>query len=361
MSIARPPSPDMEITCRSGMADLRTDGLRQGIGHRPVVERAEQPALAVHRQITRGPDRRRAHVAGENRVFGRELDRVPARHIEDGSVSGRIRRSQARRAPCALSGSARATASNVLSSSLCFSFGRRAGVSSSTSPTNPKSTLVRRPICSPRTSICMIVAPWERTADKENPFRSSAADRSSSSRDSPKRSPSRPVMPTSNGLSYSMNSLPRIACTIGACSLPASSINSSCAPAQPAPPRIVIFFAPFEQVCETSQLVVGRADRRLRPANCSRGSCSTASRKATSPGSATTAHAAFARSRSAWRFPGRAASARAATPARSSGCTARKDAPDASPGNIRCRFRGWEFARRSPEPARGCGGNRRAR
>ena len=34
-------------------------------------------------------------------------------------------------------------------------------------------------------------------------------------------------MPTSNGLSYSMNSFPRIACTIGAFSLPASSISSA--------------------------------------------------------------------------------------------------------------------------------------
>src|SRR5260370_806747 len=33
-------------------------------------------------------------------------------------------------------------------------------------------------------------------------------------------------MPTSNGLSYSMNSFPRIACTMGAFSLPASSISS---------------------------------------------------------------------------------------------------------------------------------------
>src|SRR5947199_404614 len=52
-------------------------------------------------------------------------------------------------------------------------------------------------------------------------------------------------MPTSNGLSYSMNSFPRNVCTIGALSRRASSISSVCAPAQPAPPKIVTRCAPF--------------------------------------------------------------------------------------------------------------------
>jgi glyoxylate carboligase len=53
--------------------------------------------------------------------------------------------------------------------------------------------------------------------------------------------PSRPVIPTSNGLSYSMNSLPRSACTIGAFNFPASCINSVWASAHPAPPKMVTF------------------------------------------------------------------------------------------------------------------------
>jgi len=40
-------------------------------------------------------------------------------------------------------------------------------------------------------------------------------------------------MPTSWGLSYSICSLPRNACTIGACNVPASSTTSSCAPGAP--------------------------------------------------------------------------------------------------------------------------------
>jgi hypothetical protein len=59
-------------------------------------------------------------------------------------------------------------------------------------------------------------------------------------------------MPTSNGLSYSMNSLPRIACTIGAFSLPARAISSACAPAHPAPPRIVAFDDAFRIFASTA-------------------------------------------------------------------------------------------------------------
>src|SRR4029434_7324943 len=55
------------------MADLRTNGLWEGIRHGPMVEGAEEPPLAIHRQVPRRPDRRGAHVAGENRVFGGKL------------------------------------------------------------------------------------------------------------------------------------------------------------------------------------------------------------------------------------------------------------------------------------------------
>src|SRR6266478_5954308 len=55
------------------MADLRTNGLWQGIRHGPMVEGAEEPSLAVHRQVPRRPDRRGAHIARKNRVFGGKL------------------------------------------------------------------------------------------------------------------------------------------------------------------------------------------------------------------------------------------------------------------------------------------------
>src|SRR5579864_2453925 len=55
----------------------------------------------------------------------------------------------------------------------------------------------------------------------------------------PEENPTRPVIPTSNGLSYSMYSLPRSECTMGACSLRASSTTSACESLQPAPQSIV--------------------------------------------------------------------------------------------------------------------------
>src|SRR5260370_29941958 len=55
------------------MAHLRTDRLRQRIGHGPMSEGTEQPPLAVHPQITGRPDRRSAPVAGEDGVLRREL------------------------------------------------------------------------------------------------------------------------------------------------------------------------------------------------------------------------------------------------------------------------------------------------
>src|SRR2546425_9190988 len=55
------------------MADLRTNGLWQGIRHRSMGEGAEEPSLAVHRQISRRPDRRGAHIARKNGIFGRKL------------------------------------------------------------------------------------------------------------------------------------------------------------------------------------------------------------------------------------------------------------------------------------------------
>src|SRR6185295_15144818 len=52
------------------MTGLGTDGLGQRIGHGPVVEGSQEPALAVHRQIASRPDRRRACVTRQDRVRG---------------------------------------------------------------------------------------------------------------------------------------------------------------------------------------------------------------------------------------------------------------------------------------------------
>ena len=95
-------------------------------------------------------------------------------------------------------------------------------------------------------------------------------------------------MPTSNGLSYSMNSFPRIACTIGALSVLASWTSSAWAPAHPAPPRIVTFSEAFRSFA--SAAISGSEGQRL-DFGCAKGGpagCSTASRRAMSPGSAIT-------------------------------------------------------------------------
>src|ERR1700735_2705177 len=89
----------------------------------------------------------------------------------------------------------------------------------------------------------------------------------------PERNPISPVMPTSYGLSYSTNSLPRNACTTGAFSAPASAMSWSCAPEQPAPARIVTappFIRPRAGAVRRlrrgrQRLLVGADDRRGGP------------------------------------------------------------------------------------------------
>jgi hypothetical protein len=49
---------------------LRPDRLWHRVRHRAVIEGAQDPALAVHLEITRGPYDLRAHVTGEGCVFG---------------------------------------------------------------------------------------------------------------------------------------------------------------------------------------------------------------------------------------------------------------------------------------------------
>src|SRR5712675_931076 len=48
---------------------LRANRVRHRIGHRAMPERSDQPPLAVHRQIARGPHRRQTDVAGEDGVL----------------------------------------------------------------------------------------------------------------------------------------------------------------------------------------------------------------------------------------------------------------------------------------------------
>src|SRR6202040_2414496 len=55
------------------MTHLRPNGLRECIGHGSVIEGAEYPPFAVHRQVAGRPNRRSAHVAGENSVLRSEL------------------------------------------------------------------------------------------------------------------------------------------------------------------------------------------------------------------------------------------------------------------------------------------------
>ncbi len=57
----------------AGIGALRADGLRHGIGHGAVDERAEQSPLAVHLHIARRQDRGLAHVAGEDGIVRRHL------------------------------------------------------------------------------------------------------------------------------------------------------------------------------------------------------------------------------------------------------------------------------------------------
>jgi hypothetical protein len=57
----------------AGMTDLRSNRLRERIGHGAVHERAEQSALAIHVEIARGPDGWRTHVAGEDGIFSGKL------------------------------------------------------------------------------------------------------------------------------------------------------------------------------------------------------------------------------------------------------------------------------------------------
>ena len=76
------------------MTDLCPDGLRQRIRHRPVVEGTEQPALAVHREVARGPDRRGADITGEHGVVRGELIEHAGHVLRVAALRGPARRGQ---------------------------------------------------------------------------------------------------------------------------------------------------------------------------------------------------------------------------------------------------------------------------
>jgi hypothetical protein len=54
------------------VAGLGTDAVRQRVGHRSVVERADQATVTVHPQVAGGPDAGSTHVDGEDRIVGGE-------------------------------------------------------------------------------------------------------------------------------------------------------------------------------------------------------------------------------------------------------------------------------------------------
>ena len=56
------------MTCRSGESGLGADGVKHRVGHRAVIERADDPPFAVHVKITGHPGDRRADIAGEDRI-----------------------------------------------------------------------------------------------------------------------------------------------------------------------------------------------------------------------------------------------------------------------------------------------------
>jgi hypothetical protein len=50
------------------LRSLRADGVRHGVGHRAVDPGTDQAPAAVHGEIARRPDRRRADIGREHRI-----------------------------------------------------------------------------------------------------------------------------------------------------------------------------------------------------------------------------------------------------------------------------------------------------
>ena len=61
----------------AGLRRLHADGLRHGVRHAPVAERADEASPAVHAEVARRPDHRRADIGDEHRVrVGELVDRL---------------------------------------------------------------------------------------------------------------------------------------------------------------------------------------------------------------------------------------------------------------------------------------------
>ena len=89
ISMAKPPSPDSEMTCRPGNADCAPIVCAIALAMEPCQNEPSEPPLAVHREIAGGPHRRQTDIAGEDGVGGSvvadrlgdllRMDRPPAR------------------------------------------------------------------------------------------------------------------------------------------------------------------------------------------------------------------------------------------------------------------------------------------
>jgi len=55
------------------MRDLRADGLRQGIPHRTMIERSQQPPAVVHSRVAHYPDHGSSHIRSEDGIFRSKL------------------------------------------------------------------------------------------------------------------------------------------------------------------------------------------------------------------------------------------------------------------------------------------------
>ena len=247
ISIAKPPSPDSEITCRSGKGELRADRLRHRVRHRAVAERAEQAPLTVHRQVARRPQRRQPDVAGEDGVGRRELV-DDAREVlrVNRRCAGLARRQLVERAP-RLRGSARARVEVLAIDFRCRSAAGAPRASSSRRRPGPDRAGAAPQILGTHVDLRDLRLFAGRTADTESRCRASAARRSPSSRSSPTRN--RAARSCRRRTDCRIRRTPcRASRARSAPSAPRPSRPArSWAPAQPAPARIVIFVPLVEQ------------------------------------------------------------------------------------------------------------------
>ena len=209
------------------MRDLCSNGLGQSVGHRSVIERTEQSPAAIHRQVARRPDHRCPDIHGKYCVVGRNLIENLGKVLRmDWALAPLARRKIVKTLACV---------SVVTEASIEISYGRSSarcgGVMQEVSPQclrrlrGPDGCAV---LTVPREDQSAGSAhSLDRTAGRENPFQASAEHRNSSSRDIPKRNRAARSCRHRRGLSYSMNSFPRMACTIGAWSFAANWISSS--------------------------------------------------------------------------------------------------------------------------------------